>query len=115
MAKNGIGPRPWQKPYSLTPSLPQVVKFPWSKVRTYTPANSIFDVPIPSLLSLLYILIEVISRACAKVCKKALMISGLPLLFVVFPSDDAASMAVKGLSLYVWILFQSASLSLIHI
>ena len=89
-------PRPWQKPCSLTPSLPQVVKFPWSKVRTYTPANSIFDVPIPSLLSLLYILIEVISRACAK-GKKGLNDFKLGTLTGLFQSDGAASMAVKGL------------------
>ena len=34
---------------SLTPSLPQPVKFPGCKVHTHTPANSIFDGPITNL------------------------------------------------------------------
>ena len=89
-------PRPLQKPCSLTPSLPQFVKCPWSKLRTYTPANSIFDGPIPSLLSLLYILIEIISRASAK-GKKGFNDFRLGTLIGLFQSDGAASMAVKGL------------------
>ena len=51
---------------SLTPSLPQPVKFRGWKVHTYTPANSIFDGPITNGLSILTILIEILSWAYAK-------------------------------------------------
>ena len=44
----------------LTPSLPQPVRFPGSKVHTYTLANSMFDGPITNLLSILSISIEVL-------------------------------------------------------
>ena len=50
----------------LTPSLPQPVKFSGSKMLTYTPADSIFDGPATTLLSIQCILIEVLSRAHAK-------------------------------------------------
>ena len=70
----------------LTRSLPQPVKFTSWKVHTYAPQNSIFDSPITNLLSLLTILIEFLSRAHVKVGT-----------FIVFPSDGAANMAVKGL------------------
>ena len=50
----------------LTPQLPQPVNFPGWKVHTYTPANSIFEGPITTLLSILCILIEVLLRAHAK-------------------------------------------------
>ena len=35
-------------------------------MQTYTPANSIFDGPVTTLLSLLCVLVEVLSRAHAK-------------------------------------------------
>ena len=57
----------------------------------------IFDGPITALLSILYILVEVLSHAHAKRRKRALMVSNLALLLVVFLSDGAASTAVKGL------------------
>ena len=44
----------------LTPSLPQPVRFPGSKVHTYTLANSMFDGPITNLLLILSILMEVL-------------------------------------------------------
>ena len=62
----------------------------------YTSANSIFDAPITNLLSMLCILIEFLSRAHAKVWK-----SHNDFKFGTsvghFPSDRAASVAVKGL------------------
>ena len=67
----------------LTSSLPQRVTLPGSKRQTYTPANSIFDGPISNLLSVLCILTGILSRAHAR-GKKALMISNLALLSVVF-------------------------------
>ena len=76
-------------------------------MHTYTPANSIFDGPITNLLSVLSILIDVLSRAHAK-GEKALMISNLALLLVIFRVAGEASMAVNGLiqdqlpSLYVY-------------
>ena len=42
------------------------VKFPGRKIRTYTPANGIFDGPVISLLSMPRVLIEILSRAHAK-------------------------------------------------
>ena len=40
---------------TLTPSLPQPVNFPGSKVHPYTLPNSIFDGPVTNLLSILRI------------------------------------------------------------
>ena len=54
----------------LTPSLPQPVIFPGSKVHTYVPPNSIFDGPVTNLPSILCILIEILSRAHAVGAKK---------------------------------------------
>ena len=48
---------------TLTPSLPQPVKFAGWKVHAYTPANSIFEGPITSLLSILCNLTEILLRA----------------------------------------------------
>ena len=64
-------------------------------MHTYTTENSIFDGPITDLLSVLCILIEIFSRAHANVQKqktktkrkrekKAVMISDLALLLVIF-------------------------------
>ena len=50
----------------------------------HTPPNSIFDGPVTNLLSTLSILTEILSRAHAKGPKKALMVSNLALLLVVF-------------------------------
>ena len=41
-------------------------KFPGSKVDIYTPANSIFDGPITTLLSMLCILVDAVSCVHAK-------------------------------------------------
>ena len=54
-----------------------------------------FDGPVTNLLSVQCILIRVLSGAHVTEEKKALMISSLALLIGRFPSDDAASMAVK--------------------
>ena len=54
----------------LTPSLPQPVIFPGSKVHTYVPPNSISDGPVTNLPSILCILIEILSRAHAVGAKK---------------------------------------------
>ena len=67
----------------LTPSLHQPIKFPGGKVHTYTPADSIFDGPITNLVSILCISVEILSRAHAK-GEKALMVSSLALLLVIF-------------------------------
>ena len=56
-----------------------------------------FDVPITNLLSILSVLIEILSRAHAKGAKKALTVSDLVLLLVVFRVPARQSMAVKGL------------------
>ena len=64
---------------------------------TYTPANSIFDGPVTNLLSVLYILIEVLSFAHAK-GKKVLNDFKFGIFMGHFPNDDATSMAVKGLT-----------------
>ena len=52
--------------HCLTPLLPQHFNFPGSKVLRSTPANSIFDGPVTTLLLMLYVLVEVLSRASAK-------------------------------------------------
>jgi len=65
-------------------------------VHTYTPANSIFDGPVTNLLSIPYILIEVLSRAHAK-GRKGLINFKFDIFIYCFPSDGAASVAVKGL------------------
>ena len=80
--------------FQLTPSLPKPVKFPVWKVHIYTPENNTFDGPITNLLSILWILIDVLSRAHAKGPQKLNHFK-----FGTFigrsPSDDAASLAVK--------------------
>ena len=86
----------------LTPSLPQPVK-----VLTYTPADSTFDGPVTSLLSVLNILTEHFS--CAKKerekgAKKILNDFKFGTFVGCFPSDVAASMAVKGLNTLSWFL-----------
>ena len=75
--------RVWWMGGTLTPSLPQPVKFPGWKVHAYTPANSIFDGFITNLLSILCSLIEFLSHALVK-GKKASTISSLTLLLVIF-------------------------------
>ena len=66
-------------------------------MHTYTPEKSISDGPVTNQLSVLCILIETISRAHAKVRKS---FNGFRFGTLVgrFPSDGAASMAVKELS-----------------
>ena len=66
-------------------------------VGTYTPADSIFDGPVTSLLSTLYILIEIPSHALVKWGKVTLMTSHLAFLVGRFPSDGVTSMAENGL------------------
>ena len=66
-------------------------------MHTYTPTNSILDGPVTNLLSILYVLIEVLSRAHAKE-QKSLNDFKFVIFIGRFPSDGAASMAVKGLS-----------------
>ena len=65
-------------------------------MHTYTPANSIFDGPVTNLLSILWILVKVLSRAHAKSGN-----SHNDLKFGTsigrFSSDGAARTAVKGL------------------
>ena len=63
-----------------------------------TPANSIFDETIASLLSILCILIEVLSRAHSK-GGKSLNDFNLGTFIGSFLSDGAACTAVKGLNL----------------
>ena len=60
------------------------------------PENSIFDGPITNLLLILYILIETISCAHAK-GGKSLNDFKFGTFVGCFPSDSAASVAVKGL------------------
>ena len=79
----------------LTPSLPQRVTFPGWKVHTYTPANSIFYGPVTNLLSVLCILIGILLRAHTQ-GKKALIISNLTLLSVVFRAMARQSWQWKG-------------------
>ena len=63
----------------------------------YTPANSIYDGPMTSLLSVLCTLMEVLSLAHAK-GKKVLNDFKFGIFIGRFPNDDATSMAVKGLT-----------------
>ncbi len=65
-------------------------------MHTYTPANSIFDGPVTNLLSVPCILIEVLSAA--HVTEERSLNDFMFGTFIgLFPSDDAASVAVKGL------------------
>ena len=80
----------------INPSLPQLVNFQGWKVHTDTPANSIFDGPITTLLLILCILVEVLSRAQAK-GGEVLILSNFGTSIGCFSSDGAASTAVKGL------------------
>ena len=66
-------------------------------MHTYVPPNSIFDGPITSLLLILCILIEVLSRAHAT-SKKSLNDFRFG-AFNCFSSDGTVSMAVKGLTM----------------
>ena len=66
-------------------------------MRTFTPENSIFDGRITDLLSILPILIEIVSRAHAE-GEKSLNNFKFGTFIGCFPSDDVASMALKGLS-----------------
>ena len=65
-------------------------------MHTYTPANSIFDGPITSLLSVLCILVEVLSRGHAK-RGKSLNDFKFSTSISRFSSDGAVSTVVKGL------------------
>ena len=64
-------------------------------MHTDAPVNSVFDGPVTTLLSLLCILLEVLSRALAK---KGKSLNGFKVGTSVgrFSSDGAASTAVKG-------------------
>ena len=64
---------------------------------TYTPSNSVFYGHITNLLSILSILTEVLSRAHAKGQTKSPNDFRFGTPTGRFPSDGAASMAVKGL------------------
>ena len=81
---------------SFNPFTATARKFSGMKVHTDTPANSIFDGPITSLLSVLCILVEVLSNAQAK---KGKSFNHFKFGTSVgrFSSDGAASTAVKGL------------------
>ena len=80
---------------------------------TYTPANSIFDGPLATLLSVLCILMEVLSLAHAK-GKKVLNDFKFGIFVDRFPNDDATSMAVKWLNhLCAFVFTNSLSLSLL--
>ena len=85
---------------TLTPSLPQAVKFPGGKVLTYTPADSIFDGSYnkstfsPFFSS--FFSLEFLSRTQAK-GKKGLNDFKSSTFIGRFQSDGAVSMAVKGL------------------
>ena len=87
-----------QSKTSLTPSLPKPVNSPDGKAHTYTPANSIFDGPVTHFLSILCILVEVLSGAHSK-GEKSLNDLKFDTFIGRFPSDGAASMTVKGLSI----------------
>ena len=78
----------------LTASLPQPVKFPGCKMRTYTHTNSIFDGPNTSLLSILCTVIGVLSGAHAK-RKKDLNDFQFGTSVGHFGSDGEASVAAK--------------------
>ena len=86
--------------YCLTPSLPQLVKLPGWKVRTYdAPVNSIFSGLITNLLSTLCSLIEILSTAYAKGEKKGFNDFKFGTFNWSFSlSVWVASMAVKGLT-----------------
>ena len=64
---------------------------------TYMRANSIFDGSITNLISIPCSSIEVLSRAYAK-GRKGLINYKFDTFIDRFPSDSAASMAVKGLN-----------------
>ena len=68
-------------------------------MQTDTPANSIFDGPIATLLSILCILVEVLSRVQTKRVKR-LNDFRFGTSIGRFSSDGAASTAVKGLMAY---------------
>ena len=70
-------------------------------MHTYRPANSISDGPVTNPLSILRILIEFLSRAHAK-GRKSQNDFKFDTFIGRFPSDRAASMAVKGLDLNVF-------------
>ena len=63
----------------------------------YTPANSIYDGPMTSLVSVLCTLMEVLSLAHAK-RKKVLNDFKFGIFIGRFPNDDARSTAVKELN-----------------
>ena len=65
-------------------------------MHTYLPADSVFDDPVTNLLLTLCILIEILSPAHAK-GEKSLNNFKFGTFTGCFPSDGAASMAVKGL------------------
>ena len=69
-------------------------------MHTCTPANSISDGPITNLLSILCVLIEVLSRAHAA---EEISLNDFKFATFIgrFPSDGAASMAVKGLMFHL--------------
>ena len=82
---------------SLTPLLPQPVKFPGRKVHTCTPADSIFDDHITNILSTLWNLIEIILSPAHAKGEKSLNNFKFGTFTGRFPSDGVASMAAKGL------------------
>ena len=84
----------WQE--SLTPSLPQPIKFPAEKCTHARLQIAYFDSPVTNLLSILCILIDISSRAHAK-GKKDLNVFKFGTFVGRFPSDGETSMAVKGL------------------
>ena len=99
--QNGHGPT-----VPLTPSLPQPVKFLGLKVRAYMPTESIFDGPITNLLSVLSSLIEILFMYSREGVKKSYNVFKFGTFIGRFPSDSAASMAVKGLMYsYIWNTF----------
>ena len=65
-------------------------------MHAYTPANSILDGPVTNLLSMLWILIEVLSRVYAKT-GKSLNDFKFGTSLGRFSNDGPASTAVKGL------------------
>ena len=69
-------------------------------MHTYTPADSISDGPVTNLFSILYILVEVLSRAHVK-SGKTLNDYKFGTSIGRFSSAGAASTAVKGLTPFV--------------
>ena len=67
---------------------------------TYTPANRILYGPIRNLLSILCILIEVLLRAHPKMGRGSLNNLKFGTFIGRFLSNDATSMAVKGLNTF---------------